>query len=340
MSTRTVNTTLFALVLLQWASGFGSFLVGAPSGRWVVWLHAVGGVTICVLLAWKGRVIVRSLVRHGLGWWAAPSIALLALLLLALGTGLAWVTVGVPAIGAYSGMTLHVALSVAMLPLFVSHAWKPTPHPRPRDYLARRTALRRIGLLAAGVGVWQVGEAAAGLGGVSGSARRFTGSRRESGVGLSYPATSWIADHPEPISPDSWRLRVDGRVAREQSLTLADLASPDALRATLDCTGGWYAERAWQGVRVASLLERAGVGPDARSVVVHGVSGYRRRFSLAVAESALLARSVDGERLTHGYGAPMRLVVPGRRGYDWVKWVDRIEVSALPWWLNWPLPVQ
>lgn len=340
MSTRTVNTTLFALVALQWASGLSSFLVGAPSGRWVVWLHALGGFAICVLLVWKGRVILRSLARHGLGWWAAPSLVLLALLLLTLGTGIAWITVGVPSIGAYSGMTLHVALSLAMLPLFAAHAWKPKPHPRVRDYFARRTALRRVGLLAAGVGVWQAGAALSGLGDTSGSKRRFTGSRQEVGSGLTYPATSWIADHPDPIAVDAWRLRVDGRVVREQSLTLADLTSPDTLRATLDCTGGWYADRAWQGVRVASLLERAGVHADARSVVVHAVSGYRRRFPLDVANGALLARAVDGERLTHGYGAPLRLVVPGRRGYDRVKWVDRIEVSSLPWWLNWPLPVR
>src|SRR5262249_48861084 len=90
MSTRTVNSTLVALVLAQWLSGAGTFLVGTPSGRWVVWLHAAGGAAICVLLAWKGRVILRSLGRHGLGLWAAPSLTLLALLLAVLLTGVLW----------------------------------------------------------------------------------------------------------------------------------------------------------------------------------------------------------------------------------------------------------
>ena len=37
--------------------------------------------------------------------------------------------------------------------------------------------------------------------------------------------------------------------------------------------------------------------------------------------------------LAFGAGFPARLVAPGRRGYWWVKWVDRIEVQTTPsWW--------
>jgi DMSO/TMAO reductase YedYZ molybdopterin-dependent catalytic subunit len=43
--------------------------------------------------------------------------------------------------------------------------------------------------------------------------------------------------------------------------------------------------------------------------------------------------------LTHGHGAPLRLIVPGRRGYEWVKWVTEVEVSTAFWWLKWPLPI-
>jgi DMSO/TMAO reductase YedYZ molybdopterin-dependent catalytic subunit len=40
----------------------------------------------------------------------------------------------------------------------------------------------------------------------------------------------------------------------------------------------------------------------------------------------LLATGVDGERLTHGHGFPMRVVAPDRRGFQWVKWVREVEV--------------
>jgi DMSO/TMAO reductase YedYZ molybdopterin-dependent catalytic subunit len=37
---------------------------------------------------------------------------------------------------------------------------------------------------------------------------------------------------------------------------------------------------------------------------------------------------VGGEPLTHEHGAPARLVALGRRGFEWVKWVVRIEVLS------------
>jgi DMSO/TMAO reductase YedYZ molybdopterin-dependent catalytic subunit len=45
------------------------------------------------------------------------------------------------------------------------------------------------------------------------------------------------------------------------------------------------------------------------------------------AREALLATHVDGDRLSHGHGAPARLVAPGRRGFQWVKWIEHVEVQ-------------
>jgi DMSO/TMAO reductase YedYZ molybdopterin-dependent catalytic subunit len=47
---------------------------------------------------------------------------------------------------------------------------------------------------------------------------------------------------------------------------------------------------------------------------------------LAEAQTTLLATHVGGELLTPGHGAPLRLVAPGRRGFQWVKWVTEIQV--------------
>ena len=51
-------------------------------------------------------------------------------------------------------------------------------------------------------------------------------------------------------------------------------------------------------------------------------------FALIATACVVLATHVGGEPLTHGHGAPCRLVVPGHRGFQWVKWVSRVEVTA------------
>jgi DMSO/TMAO reductase YedYZ molybdopterin-dependent catalytic subunit len=62
-------------------------------------------------------------------------------------------------------------------------------------------------------------------------------------------------------------------------------------------------------------------------VTVRSATGWAAVLPLEEARRCLLAIGVAGEDLPLGNGAPLRLVVPDRRGLDWVKWVDRIEVT-------------
>jgi DMSO/TMAO reductase YedYZ molybdopterin-dependent catalytic subunit len=55
-------------------------------------------------------------------------------------------------------------------------------------------------------------------------------------------------------------------------------------------------------------------------------TGYRWSFDIRTARQLLLATHVGGEALSHDHGAPVRLVAPGRRGFEWVKWVTRVEL--------------
>jgi DMSO/TMAO reductase YedYZ molybdopterin-dependent catalytic subunit len=111
------------------------------------------------------------------------------------------------------------------------------------------------------------------------------------------------------------------------------------VRATLDCTGGWYAEQDWAGIRVDRLLGQPGSRVAGRSIVVRSRTDYTRRFPLRDASRLLLATRVGGEPLSAGHGAPARLVAPGRRGFWWVKWVDAIDTDPLPWWWQSPFPL-
>jgi DMSO/TMAO reductase YedYZ molybdopterin-dependent catalytic subunit len=149
-------------------------------------------------------------------------------------------------------------------------------------------------------------------------------------VGL--PTTSWLDDRVPTIASDQWSAVVAG-----QDVSLADLESmpQDTFPAILDCTGGWYSEQEWTGVRLDRLIDPAGN----RSFVAWSATGYARRFPIADLESTWLVTRLGGEPLSPGHGFPARIVAPARRGFWWVKWVTRIEPSPVPWWLQSPFPL-
>ncbi len=348
MNARAVNVAILLLLMFELASGFGSFLVGAPDDRWLFWSHRAGGLTLVVLLVWKAGIAARSYRRRGLSVSTTLSAAGGVLFLGSLATGLLWAAVEppripVPVVGSWTVLSLHVALSVLLIPPFLVHLGLRWPRPSRADMLGRRAALRLLGLLAVGSVVWGAQEVFSTLVAPAKPRRRFTGSREEgSFAGNRHPVTQWLGDSIPRIYPDRWQLRIRGEVERETTLSYEEiLALGDAFRqATLDCTGGWYTVQRWGGVPVAALLEQAGLKDGARSLLIRSSTGYARRFPLGEADNLLLATHVEDEPLSAGHGFPLRLVAPGHRGYAWVKWIAELEVSHNPAWLEPPLPLQ
>ena len=337
MNAKATNLALLAVTLLAFATGVSTFFAGRAGLSPLVWAHALGGFGLAGLFIWKRRIIWRSLRRRGLSRATVPGVLLLALILAALASGLGWSSVGLPSVDGYSALTIHALLGTAAALILVAHARLRWPRVRRRDHPGRREFLR-VGLIGlGGLALWRTSEATSAVLGLSGSRRRFTGSRAVEGD--AFPETQWLLDNPAPLDRTSYRLRIRGHVERPFVLSADEIDAGSALRATVDCTGGWYADRLWQGVPLADLLERAGVRGGARSVLVRSSTGYWRRYTLGSARNMLLAARVGGEPLGHGHGAPARLVVPNGRGYEWVKWVVAVEVSSAPAWLRWPLPV-
>ncbi len=340
-SARRTNLSLFVLVVAGIASGLGCFLAGSVQERWVFALHSTVGFGLVVLLYWKRRIIMRSVRRHGPGVWLLPSAVLLTLLLASLLSGMLWSTSGLPSLAGESGLTLHAAISAALALVLMPHARAGWPRLPVRYAPGRRTLLSSVFVLLAGVTLWRSSELAASLTQLSGARRRFTGSRDAGGFnGNAFPANAWLLDDPKPLDQQHWRLRLTGHVQTPLSLTLTELTAEQEATATLDCTGGWYSTHAWSGISLDRLLMYAGIDAGGRSIVVRAATGYWRRFPPAAARTMLLATAVDGEPLAHEHGAPLRLVAPGRRGYDWVKWVTNVDVSSAPAWLSWPLPLR
>jgi DMSO/TMAO reductase YedYZ molybdopterin-dependent catalytic subunit len=172
-------------------------------------------------------------------------------------------------------------------------------------------------------------------------------------VGLHYVLVHY--DIPA-VDPATWRLRVDGGAGSTVELSLADLDAMPRLthRVTLECAGngralldprpvsqpwltGAVGTADWTGVRLADLLDRVDLRPDAVDVLFrgadHGVErgeeqDYERALTLEEArrDDVLVATEMNGAPLPVQHGFPARLVVPGWYGMAHVKWLTHVEV--------------
>lgn len=328
---RGTNLALLALVAIALLTVALAFAIGTGWARWALVAHGAAGLGILLLAPWKSIISRRGLRRARPG--KGVSVLLVVLIAVTVGSGL------IRSVGLWTGagaMQVHVGAGLLSLPLVLWHVIARPQRPGRVD--ASRRSLVRVGALAGGsIAAFGAVEAATHFVGLPGSTRRFTGSyERGSFVPTEMPVTQWLDDEVPSIDGRAWTLTVR-RSSSEESLTSADLAGfADHLRATLDCTGGWFAEQDWEGVRLDRLLGDLG---EARSVLVRSSTGYARRLPAADASHVLLATRLGGAPLTPGHGFPARLVVPGRRGFWWVKWVERVEASATPWWWQSPFPL-
>ncbi|MGQ0668286.1 MAG: molybdopterin-dependent oxidoreductase [Actinomycetota bacterium] len=331
---RRTNVALLLLLALALASGGLTFAIGSGLVRWIVIAHGVAGLAILLLAPWKSVIASRGLRRRRRGSWA--SIALSILVAVAILSGVGHATGVLRSVGGVSAMQLHVGTALASIPLAVWHVVARRVRPRCTD-LSRRAVLRTGALLGGSALVYGAVEGLVAATSLPGGARRSTGSyERGSFRPSEMPVTQWLNDHVPEIDAESWTLTVRW-ASVEWAWSYQELAAfEDRVRATLDCTGGWYAEQEWDGVFLWRLLPGLG---EARSLGIGSSTGYGRRFPLADSANLLLATRVGGAPLSAGHGFPARIVAPGRRGFWWVKWVDAVEVSVTPWWWQSPFPL-
>jgi sulfane dehydrogenase subunit SoxC len=154
------------------------------------------------------------------------------------------------------------------------------------------------------------------------------------------------------IDPDRHRLLIHGLVAKPLSFSLADIMRfPSVERMHfVECAGnsarGWQRigsgvqfshgllhAASWTGVPLRTVLDEAGVRPEARWAVAEGADGARFDRSLPIEkllDDALLAYGQNGEMLRPEQGYPLRLILPGYEGSTNVKWLRRLHLVRDP----------
>ena len=325
MPRRLTNLALLAAIATLLVSGIVAWLLPDTAAGALYVAHRVAGVALVLALVWKYAIARRSLRRRsvlGSGVWIGILTA--GLTVAAAGLGLAWTTgfVSFDRPLPYSALNLHVIAGLALAVLVVAHALvRGESRPALVTLASRRAALRALGLLAASF-VVSVSLDRVGL------PKRPTGSRHAGSFsGNAFPVTIWSLDSVPTIDAAVWRLRVrTPKAAPTTDLSYADLAALPRREAAviLDCTGGWWSEQVWSGVSLKDVLARSGMSEPATRVEVISVTGHRWTFDRSEIEQAMLATHVGGEPLTAGHGYPARLVVPGLRGFLWIKWVGEL----------------
>ncbi|NNN04133.1 MAG: molybdopterin-dependent oxidoreductase [Acidimicrobiaceae bacterium] len=194
----------------------------------------------------------------------------------------------------------------------------------PARRVGRRAFLGLVGLGALGVAV-------------GGRVQNVLGNAAGSGLGGIFPFGNnfriyTISGNYPLISPESYRLQVSGLVDHPTTYSLSDLESLPAttLVKTFQCVTGWQVPNVeWKGVRLAELLNAAGVQPGAVAVTFESYDGADTE-SLTIDQAHLsdviVAYEMLGKPVTREHGGPVRLYVAPMYGYKSLKWLSAIRV--------------
>ncbi len=156
------------------------------------------------------------------------------------------------------------------------------------------------------------------------------------------------------VDPSDYRLILHGLVDKPLIFTLDDIKRMPRVSRPYFCECAANSGMEWRGaqlngcqythgmvhcvmytgVPLKTLLEEAGVKPNAKWLLLEGGDSAAMTRSLPMQKAlddVLIAYRMNGEMLYPENGYPVRAVVPGWEANMWVKWLRRIEVGDQPW---------
>ncbi|MBI3752494.1 MAG: molybdopterin-dependent oxidoreductase [Deltaproteobacteria bacterium] len=166
-----------------------------------------------------------------------------------------------------------------------------------------------------------------------------------------------LANIPTSVDLNQWKLKVNGNVDEELTLSMDDLKNKfekATYTAVIQCSGngrsffeprvpggqwknGAMGNVTWGGVRLKDILAGAGIKGGSVEIAFDGldtgplpsVPDFIKSLSVdkALEDDIIIAYEMNGGRLTMLNGFPVRLIVPGWYATYWVKALDTITVQ-------------
>ena len=165
------------------------------------------------------------------------------------------------------------------------------------------------------------------------------------------------------IDRNKWRLLVEGEVETPFETNYGELIKLESQKipVTLECAGnnrdflepkvkgvqwalGAVGNAEWTGAPLSILLDRTGIKPGAREIILEGADcgkiedpksprgelNFARSIPLDKANGVLLAYKMNDVDLPPEHGFPVRAIVPGWYAVASIKWLQRIVVTDKP----------
>ena len=136
---------------------------------------------------------------------------------------------------------------------------------------------------------------------------------------------------PQSVDINTYRLTVSGMVNNTLDLTYQDLLSfPSTTQVVLLICHESHVDNArCTGIPVSLLLEKAGILDGTHEATFIALYRYSRTLPLDVIrqDGTFVAYQVNGETIPLKHGYPLRLIVKGMYGENWVKWLRQIDVK-------------
>ncbi|MDR7315205.1 molybdopterin-dependent oxidoreductase [Brevibacillus nitrificans] len=142
-----------------------------------------------------------------------------------------------------------------------------------------------------------------------------------------------VTDIPAFV-PADWSFAISGLIDHPLTYSWREFSQmPRSVQVSdFHCVTGWSVYHVtWEGIPLRTLLEKAGVKPEARFVkFLSGDGVYTDTLTLEQArlDDVMVAVLIDGKPIPDEFGGPVRLVVPKMYAYKSVKWLQQIELIA------------